>query len=91
MRLLITFPMQSEVSLEMIYILTTKVDPACCIYMCIFIDMHTYVYTFVCVHACNNNKPRRKDINLRVWGDGTGSRKDSWEGLEREKGQENMM
>lgn len=54
--------------------------------------MHTYAYTFVCMHACNNNNPRRKGYQFKSMGVGlTGSRKHSWEGLEREKEQENMM
>lgn len=60
--------------------------------MYFYIDMHTYAYTFVCMHACNNNNSRRKGYQFKSMGvGGTGSRKDSWEGLEREKGQENMM
>lgn len=54
--------------------------------------MHTYAYAFVCMHACNNNNPRRKGYQFKSMGVGLmGSRKHSWEGLEREKEQENMM
>lgn len=63
------------VSLETMYIPITKLDSACCIYICIFV--HTYNRVCVCV---GNNNEEKEPINLRMKRHEKDLREGSWEG-----------